>query len=373
MTPSNLLFLAEGQLGDLLLLTPALRAARRSFPGVRISVLVVDRRGYPPPGATPRHPVAGPMERRFEHPLSTNTDIDALYVLNRPMLRSLPPLRRIRAEGSVIRFLRHRRFDAVVCTFPEDRFALYAAASGARIRVGQSDQPFRWLLSHTPDIRKDTGGVLAYYLALVSAIGGRTRDLRTRYAVPAGARRWAGAEVTRLGEGKNVVVIHPGATGEYKIWPPSRFAALAGRLERSADARVVFCHGPLDAAVMEAIRGEARGKIREIDTEGKLSRLAAIMAAGDLCVTNDSGPRHLAIAVGTPSLAIFRQHHDREWQVYDEQPSCRTIRGSYACPLCPPGQCLDRVPRGQRFGSACLMMVSIDEVFAAALAMLRST
>jgi ADP-heptose:LPS heptosyltransferase len=372
MTPRNLLFMAEGQLGDLLLLTPALHAARRSFPGAHIAVLVVDRRGHAPPGASPRHPVAGPMPQTFEHPLSTNADVDSLFVLNRPMLRALPPARRIRAELSIVRFLRSRHFDAVFCTFPEDRFAIYAAVSGAPLRVGQSDQPFRWLLSNTPSVRKDTSGVRAYYLALVSAIGGAEGDTRTRYRIPREAQRWARAELQRIGKGKSVVVMHPGATGDYKIWPPARFVAVAKRLERSRDIRVVFCHGPLDQAVMEAIREEAGGKLREIDTAGKLTRLAAVIAASDLCITNDSGPRHLAVAVGTPSLALFRQHHDREWQVYDEGPSCRTMRGKSACPLCPPGRCLDRTPEGQKYGSACLMMVSVDDVATTARTMLMS-
>jgi len=367
MTPRRVLFIAEGQLGDLILLTPAVRAVRTSFPGVRISVLLIERRGATAPV------FAGPMAPDPESPLAAGSSVDAVYVLRRHLLRSLHGVRRLKAETTVVQELRRPRFDTVICTFPEDRFAVYAFASGAAVRVGQRDQALSWLLTVTPDTRKDRGGVREYYCDLVRAIGAEVRSVDTRYEIPAAARRWADSMLKKgkIRRRDRLVLIHPGATGDYKIWPPDRFAVLADRLSRLRNVRPVLVHGPPDLPVAEMVRHAVRRPLPVLDTGGSLSRLAALMERSRLCITNDSGPRHLAVAVGVPSLAIVRQHHEREWKIYDDTPWCVTLVGTEVCRVCPDGTCHDRIPEGERFGSVCLRHIGVETAFSRAAAMLR--
>ena len=369
MTLRRFLFIAEGLLGDLLLLTPALRAVRASVPGAHISVLIVERRGPAVDGSF----LLGPLPADADTPLSSNPTTDRIYVLRRQVLRTFRGLRRVRAESAVVRFLRREHFDVVVCTFPEDRFALYAMASGAPVRVGQKDQPLARLLTVTPRITKAQRGVREYYCDLVRALGIEVRSATTEYIVPGAAERWAEKTLKRVGvrAAERVVLLHPGATGDYKIWPPVRFAELARRIGRLRRVRLVICYGPLDFRVVEALRSAMEGEPLVLDTAGSLSRLAALMKRSRLCITNDSGPRHLAVAVGAPSLAFFRKHHDKEWKVYDDTPSCITISAAGRCSLCPEGACRDRIPGQEQFGSACLRMISVETAFARVTAMLR--
>ncbi len=369
MTPRRILFIAEGQLGDLLLLTPALRAARTSFPAATISVMLVERRGSPV--ASP--PLRGPLAADAGTALSTNPNVDRLFVLRRHVLRAMRGVARLRAEFAVVRFVRREKFDTVICTFPEDRFVLYAYASGAPVRVGQKGQPLGWLLTVTPATTKGRRGVREYYCDLARAIGATVASDRTEFAVPESARRWADRTLRDAGVRKDdrLVLVHPGATGDYKIWPPARFAQLLDKVARLRGVRPVLCAGPMDAPVVRAIRGELGREPLVLDTGGDLARLAALMERSRLCITNDSGPRHLAVALGAPSLAFFRQHHGREWKVYPDSQFCVTLTGHGQCGLCPDGVCFDRVPPPDHFGSSCLRLIGVDEAYAAVTSMLR--
>lgn len=362
MNPDRVLLIAEGQLGDLLLLTPALRAIKRTYPLAIVSVLVVERRPSIIPAARSEEGLPQLLFSDKSTALSGNANVDAMYVLDRSALRSRVGFQRIRAELEVIRFLRSKKFDTVICTFPEDRFVAWAFLSGAAVRIGQKEQPLSWLLSSTPDIRKDSRGVLEYYCDLVGALGAKVESTRTECFVPvSSARRMdealAGLNIDRT---KDLVAVHPGATGDYKIWPPERFAALIDHLQRHCSVQVVLCGGALDKPVLDAIEQRLQKRVAVVDTSFSIGDLAAVLQRSLLCVSNDSGPRHLAVAVGTPTLALFRQFHEREWKIYPESPTCVTLVGLGQCPVCPAGACLDRVPEGEQYGSYCLRMVSLD-------------
>lgn len=368
MSFRKILFLAEGQLGDLLLLTPALRAVKESFPASSVYVLMLERRNA---DESQSHPfsnlIASPFER-LNSVFSTNPNVDQLFVLNRGTFRSLHGIARGKAEWEIIKFLRRQKFEAVVCTFPEDRFVEWAFASGAGIRVGQRKQNLHWLLTHKPDIEKAEKGVLEYYCDLVRAIGAHVRTTRTEYVIPPSSIEWADRffNASNISAAQRLVAVHPGATGDYKIWPPERYAALIDHLSNMQGVKVLLLGGKMDQPVTSAIRRHLRSSIIEAKTENSVGNLAAVFRRCSLCISNDSGPRHLAIAVGTPSLAFFRQHHNREWGVYEENDRLMTLRGSEPCPVCPSNICWDKIPSGEIFSSCCMRMIGVEKAIACA-------
>jgi len=395
MSLRRTLVIAEGQLGDLLLLVPALRALKAGNTAMQLTVLVVQRRPGTPGVADAAHnePLlhalfheggyAGSSDAAHTDPLLHEAGyggtasvvkhlpyVDRVLELDRMRLRTLRGPARLRGEWDVIRTLRRERFDAVICTFPEDRFVLWARASGARRRVGQYAQPLRRLLTDTPHILKEEQGVLRYYLSLAAALGVEGGDERTEFAVPSSARDWARQFVASHCPGTTpLVAIHPGASGDYKIWPPEHFSALAAKL-RAYGVRVILCGGEMDDEIMRGITTVHPSKIPVAHTGSDLTRLGALFAESDLCVTNDSGPRHLAIAVGARSVALFRRHHDRAWGVYAESDSCATVRTEEECPVCPRGVCHDRRRDGERFGCVCVRMISVETVYERVMRML---
>jgi len=370
--PQRILFLAEGQLGDLLLLTPALRAVKESFPTSFLAVLVVERRLAEPTHAPSPEVLVASHAERERIALGTNPNVDELYLLDRQALRARHGIARLKAERAVIKCIREKKFDTVICTFPEDRFVQWAFAAGANVRVGQKHQALRWLLTHKLDSDKSTQGVLAYYCDLVRLIGANVQSTRTEYPIPPSATQWAETTLNTLGvhPDSRIVAIHPGASGDYKMWPPERFALLAQELSSLGNV-VLLVGSSFDRAILEAITSTSRGTVREVHTGASVANLAALLHRAHLCISNDSGPRHLAVAVGTPSLALFRHHHDKEWDVYPHSSRIAIIKGTEACPACPAGVCRDRIAPGEHFGAYCLRQIRVDTVLHRAAEMLR--
>jgi ADP-heptose:LPS heptosyltransferase len=371
MTPQNILILAEGQLGDLLLLTPALRALKKGLPASKTTVLIMQRRGVVRPNA--RGDVLEGDTNGTAAVLMSNRAVDRVFEVDRQSLKDLKGLDRLRGESTVVKWLRQQRFDTVLCTFPEERFSWLAYLSGAKNRVGQRRQSLHWLLTVKPDILKQEQGVLSYYCGLVAALGVEVDGTQTEFTVSPDGLRWAEECIAlQCGESVRPIVVHPGASGDYKIWPPDRYATLIEKLVR-LDLPVILCGGEGDRRVIHEIRAAIQRSVAVVITGGDLHRLGGLFARSALVVSNDSGPRHLAVAVGARTLALFRQHHDREWNVYPETRDCRILRADGPCAACGTDTCADLIPPGEQFGSHCIRRVEVDRVLASIRELLTSS
>jgi ADP-heptose:LPS heptosyltransferase len=363
-TPGRICVIAEGQLGDLLILSPALRALKESFRGSILTVLVLQRRSYEEAEGSAATVLRESPGRGTSAVLRSDPHVDHVAEIDRDALRSLKGLRRIRAEWSVVRWLRKGKFDTVVCTFPQDRFFLWAFLSGARLRVGEEGKGLSFLLSRRMRKKKSSEGVLAYYCALAEAAGAFVRSRRTTVVIPrphAGraAERWDSLGFT---EKSAVVAVHPGASGDYRIWPPERFAALIDHM-RSRGVPVVLTGSVFDRNVLEEVRKACSSAPNLVFTADVMD-LAAILKKCVLCISNNSGPRHLAVAAGVPSLALIPQFDDVLWKVYTDEKRAGTMQSTGKCPACPPGQCRNTIPPGERYGSWCMRALSVAEVSA---------
>lgn len=178
------------------------------------------------------------------------------------------------------------------------------------------------------------------------------------------------AEVARIPELKGVldsarqdalIGIHPGARPPARRWPPERFAAVADELARCFGARIVVMAGPGEESLADEVR--QRMGARAIDVAGRLSigGLAALLSKLDLVIANDSGPAHLAEAVGTKSITIFGPADPNRWAPL-EQTVNRVIYKKVACSPCPHWEC----PTDHR----CMRRIRVSDVLSVAEALL---
>jgi heptosyltransferase II len=167
---------------------------------------------------------------------------------------------------------------------------------------------------------------------------------------------WTATTPRLLGEssddGAPWVAINPGATyGTAKRWLPERFAAVGEALARRG-ARVAIVGGAAERPVGEAIAAQMTAPVRMLCGETTLPELAGVLARAALLVTNDSGPMHLAAALGRRVLAVFGPTDARETGPVGTPH--RVVRESVHCAPCRLREC----PIDHR----CMRRVTIDRV-----------
>src|SRR5262245_17999183 len=280
-------------LGDVVNTLPAVSAVREAFPRALIGYIVEDRC---------RDVVAG-------HPA-----IDRVYVF--PRRRWQRDFLRLWRWGTLLseitsffRAIRAERFDVALDFQGNLKGALHAWLSGSRERIGFARghcSELNWLFS-TVRVRPATEFRVEKFLSLLAPLG--ISPARPHYVLPRSeeSRSRAGRFLRDLGwpEG-DYIVLHPGTSefGKIKRWPLDRFGALARRLAAEGN-RVLVVWGPGERGMADAIAAEGGPGVRIAMETRSILDLAELIAGARVFVGADSGPLHLASAVGVRSVALF--------------------------------------------------------------------
>jgi heptosyltransferase-2 len=197
-----------------------------------------------------------------------------------------------------VRELRRRKFDAAI-VLPRSFSAAFLAWS-ARVprRIGYATDGRRAFLTEAPELLGVRRHRVLHFHHLLSALGEPPPVRAPRLEIQADAAYWAEGKLP----GDSWIGINPGATyGIAKQWFPDRFMELGRRL--ASRGRLVVTGGPAESALGERIARGAGG----VNLSGKtdISQLAAVIARCRLFITNDTGPMHVADAVGVPIVAVF--------------------------------------------------------------------
>ncbi len=260
---------------------------------------------------------------------------------SRPLLEDNPmlaevvgaPSRRTFAWGRAIgtvRALRRGRYDAALDFQGLWKSAAWARLSGARRAVGWNRDSRREsssaVLLHETLGRDDTGHVIDKNLELlraldIEAVG--TREFPLPYKVDAMARVDRGL----AGIADPIAMLNPGGGWASKLWPAERFGELARRLHALGLAPIVTW-GPGEQALADRVVAASRGRARRA-FETTLVDYVELARRARLVVAADTGPLHLACAVGTPVVALFGPTDParngpfaREDEVVREVPPC---------------------------------------------------
>jgi ADP-heptose:LPS heptosyltransferase len=347
---ARILLLRLERIGDLLMVLDAIDDVRRAWPDAVIDLAV---------GAW-----NAPLARLIAG-VSRVEPISVPWLARQGEADSWPHLV-ARARG-----WRDRHYDLVLNFEPDVRSNLLAWLSGAPRRVGYDSGgggPF--LTDAAPYAPDEHVSVNARQLVARAAAQPVNRIARpgvsaSRLQLPEAARAQAR---TLLGQASGPLVgVHASGGRPSKQWHPDRFAAAARELARSRDATIVLTGASGDAAIVADVR-RGLGAARVIDATGALDLpgLAAVLASLDVLITGDTGPMHLAAAVGTPIVALFGPSNPARYG-----PMSRTahvLRVDLPCSPCgqvrlPPRRCRGRVPE-------CLDRIATDQVIAAALEVL---
>ena len=189
--------------------------------------------------------------------------------------------------------------------------------------------------------------------------------------IPEGARRRAADLLATARQGAPLVGIQPATGRRIKEWDPVRFAEVGAALARTRGATVVLIGSDADKPVLDAVRAAWPRDVAlaQLPTDIDLVVLAAALDRLSLLITGDTGPMHLAAAVGTPVLAIFGPSLPTRYAPLS--PRSRVVRIDIHCSPCnrmrhPPTRCVGHVPE-------CLTGISTAEVLRVADEMLNAS
>lgn len=327
--PKRILVVKLFALGDMLNITPALRALRERFPEAQITVLAT------------RGGALG---------LLRSPHVDDVLIFDKTLFDSVGGSLSPRALLIGLRFalaLRRRRYDTLVLLhhlvtgWGTVKYLALAFWSGAKVRVGLDNGRGRFL---THRVRDDGFGAIderRYWLRIVAALGASSDNDRPHFTVTA-ADRAAGARLLAEYPGTAqgpIVAIHP-TNGTYapgRQWPAARFAAVADQLARTLGARIVLVG--VEVAEIGRVAAAMQTPVLNLAGRTDLPTLAGVLLNVDLLLGNDSSVAHLAAALGVPTLALFGPSNDRAWVPWGAERITLPLAANELPPL-PTGRVL---------------------------------
>ena len=351
----NILIVKTSAIGDVIHTLPSLCALRTHYPDARIDWLV---------------------EEAAADLLTGHPALNRVLVARRKSwiagLRAGRVLRTTRDCLQFVRTLRATRYDLVVDFQGLLKSALWVFLAKADRKVGfgrgmeHAEHSYIVLNEQVPAVDMNQHAI-ERSLLLLKAIGVPSTGIRYDLPVPPEHVSNAAALLreTGVGEHDRLVAMNPMARWPTKLWEPASFAMLADRLQQEG-LRVVFTGGPQDRTAIDEICRLMMSPSRRVDGRTGLMTLAALYRRAQVLVTTDSGPMHVAAAVGASVVALFGP--TAPWRTGPYGPNHVVLRAGIACSPCFKKQCLTIDYEKH----ACMKRLIVEDVVRAVLKLMAA-
>ncbi len=324
-------------IGDVILTTPVIHAVREKYPDAFIAYLA---------------------EKEAVSLLANNPYLDEIiqFDFSKPAIIE---------QTRVALGLRKRKFDVVVDFFSNPRSAILTRASGAPVRIGKEVKRRGKLYTHRIVDDGKLRTAIQFHYQYVAPLNVQPTWWRTEIFLTDDEKRearnylkWQDIDVE-----KPIIGLHPGATWPAKMWEWEKFADLADLLRAKLNAQVIVTQGPNDKELVEKISGRTVGNLLILPVM-QLRQLAGVLSQCSVYLTNDAGPMHIAVAVGTKTIGIFGPGEENIWfpylpPLYDKSAGHVALRKDVPCHPCH----LDFCNRDGAGYMECMKLLSVKEVF----------
>lgn len=338
--PQSILLLRLDHLGDVLLTTPAVRSLKRHFPHSRVTMVV--------------------REWSFEV-VKNNPAIDKVVVVN--PFWTVPDQENSKTVGvagiyQLIRQLRRECFDLAIDFKGDFRNILIAYLSGAKRTISYGIRGGGFLVTDSVPYESEIHEIdknLRLLVPLGIDCQGREMELYFRDE----DMTWVEHILNRkeIDLSRRTIALHYGGASKFKRWDMEKFISLVGRLTEHNSTNVLIFGGHYERRA-SGIGGNAERGIY-VMPKMTICQMAAAFKRCDLLVCNDSGPMHVGVAVGTPTVAIFGPTFPSRFGPKDMIRN-RVVRPQLACSPCwHPDK-----PIGCEHG-ICLKSIGVDRVVSA--------
>ncbi|MCL6622642.1 MAG: lipopolysaccharide heptosyltransferase I [Syntrophobacterales bacterium] len=317
----RLLLIKLSSFGDVIHALPTLEALREAYPRAVITWLV---------------------EEVFAPLLSGHPALDRVWVVPRVRPGRPGAFRDVHRLLTMARQLRQERFDAVLDLQGLLKSALWTALAPSPRKVGYDgtrELSYLPLTERLPPYDPEAHAVRRY-LEVARHLGATPGEPRFRLGHLVQEPRGLGEK------GGPLVVLHPGARWPSKLWPVEHWAALAAALGHEG-FRVALTGSDADRGLTQAIASRVGDEVLDLAGRTDLGELAWVLQRARLMVSVDTGPMHLAAALGTPVVALFGP--TAPWRTGPFGPGHEVVRLGLPCSpclkrRCPEPRCLAELP-----------------------------
>ncbi|MCX5693441.1 MAG: lipopolysaccharide heptosyltransferase II [Candidatus Omnitrophica bacterium] len=277
---NRILIVNVNWLGDTLFATPFIRAVRERYSKAYIAILT--------------HP-------RCYKILEGNPNIDEIIIYDeKKQHKNL--LRRF----SIISHLRSKKFDAAFILRKSLSRTLLLLFSKIPIRVGYKSKRAGFLLTRKVDTPDKELHKVEYFLNLANAVGIKTKNKNYEILISDNDMKDGKKILESAGiKDKGFIALNAGGNWDLKRWPAENFAKLGDNIFEKLGASIVLTGAEKDIALAENIAALMKHKPFILCGKTELKTLGAIFKKAICVISNDSGPMHLAVAVGTRVVVIF--------------------------------------------------------------------
>ncbi|OQB09430.1 MAG: Lipopolysaccharide core heptosyltransferase RfaQ [Candidatus Omnitrophica bacterium ADurb.Bin205] len=266
------------------------------------------------------------------------------------------------------RKLNKSKFDIAIILHPTNRVHLISYLAGIPKRIGY-DRKMGFLLtdkfSHTKQLGQKHE--LEYNLDLLENLGLRIDDKKLFMPIRSASEEWAEDFFKSQGinNADKLLLINPAASCPSKIWPSDRFAQVAERLAQRYGLKVIIVCGPKDVFIAEKVIAQMKIPAYSLAGKVSLSQLASLLKRSALFISNDSGPVHIASALGVAVISIFGR---KQKGLSPKRWGPIGIRGKA---LHKDVGCINCLAHNCKKEFACLKAITVEDVLGAADNLLR--
>jgi heptosyltransferase-2 len=333
----RILIIRTDRIGDVLLSTPAVKAVRDAHPNAHIAMMV---RPY------------------VEDVVDGNPYLDEVILYDKDNNE-----KGILGSLRFIAGLRRKRFDLAIVLHPTIRSNMIPFLAGIPERAGY-DKKWGFLLTKRLKDTKHYGEKheIDYNFDVLRSVGivanDRTLCMPIKPEYDRVVERFM--DLADLGNKDFVVAVSPGASCPSKRWPAYRFGRVADELIGRHSVKIVIIGGPSDVKTVSDVKTGMLHSPIVLSEEHSLGEVAALLKRCKLLISNDSGPVHIAVAVGTPVISIFGRLDPglspQRWGPVG--PRDIVVHKDVGCRECLAHNC--------KLGFKCLDAITVEEVLSAA-------
>ena len=327
----RILIVEVNWLGDVLFSTVAIKAIKEKHPDCFLACMVV---------------------KRCAQVLENNPSVDEVIVFDEKSSH--------KSSFSKIKFmfsLRERKFDAVFLFHRSFTRALICYLAGIKRRIGYYRKKTAFLLTDKIEMPDNGLHRAEYYISLIDKVGIEAKDKNYEFFTTSQAEQ----EVVKLlakdhiTKEDNYIVINPGGNWDPKRWPAENYARLADKMMQELKYKIVISGAKKDIVLSQEISSEIKNEVVVLAGKTDLNELGALLKRASVVISADSGPMHLASALGTPVVAIFGPTSPQVTGPYNKKAQHIILRKDVGCLVpCYEVDCPD---------NKCMKAVTVDEVF----------